>query len=296
MSLTSLRRSDHKSRTAILADAANLLLPDPSADSLHFKYDLTGKVLEEISNKVPVSRSNEFASSLKQKLITKELRDNILAGANIRNIRDRIGQKGLLSQSLYEVSFRQQFLKLNVQMGVSKALAERTILHPSKVEHLFIEEKGISGLDENSLFTGPVQGRSDCCVVILAIRHNAKLSIDGGWIVFFEDVGIDSSASPVEVLKAFANTYGCITTAGKTKEKFILLETFNLEPHESKGRVFFETGGKPSDVRTSFAISHGILKVALAFAIDLISYTTDLKKRGIDVTRVIPKSSESMTF
>lgn len=290
MALTSLRRSDQRFRSAVLAETAGYFLPDPTrTENARRPEGLVADVIGEISKKIPSNRGVEFSSVLRQKIITKELRDNLISNSDIGNIRDRIGQKGLLSSSLYKISFRDQFLNLNVPMGVSKALVEQAILRPTGVEHLFPRENGILGLEEHSLFTGVVPGHDDGCVLVLTVRHNAQLFVDGAWLVFFEDVGIDPTASPVTALKALALKYGSPTIAGNSREKFILFETFDIEPHETRDLVRFEHGLRMTDCRASYAMSYGKLNVALAFSIDLLDYINDLKKHGVKVTRQLPK-------
>jgi hypothetical protein len=282
--LASLRKADSRSRSAALTAAASYLLPEPVED-MPAPEGLVADVIGEINKKITVNRGAEFTTLLKQRLVTKELQDSILAGADVKEIRQRIGKKGLLSPSLYDVRFNQTFVELNVPMGVSKTLAQRAIANPIRVEHLFPEQRGIVGLDEQSLFTGPVPGRADCCVVVLAARQGATLSVDGAWLVFFEDVDVDPFAQPSEVLGALANKYGNSLRVGDFEGKFLLLKTFE---HRTGATVQWATGNRAMDMRTSWMVTPGLLKVAIAFSIDLVSYTQDLKRHGISVSREIP--------
>lgn len=292
MALATLRRSDRVTRSSALAAAAGFLLPNPS-DSVD-EYpgtSLAREVMGEISKKLPSNRDEVFQTALLQKLVAKELRDNLIDGSKLSDIRDRVGQKGLLSPSQYVVSFEAQFINLNITMGVSKDLAQSAISNPIRVEHLFPDDQGLYGIETHSIFTGSVPGRSDCCVVILALRRNATLSVEGGWLVFYKDVGVDPVATPVDTLKALALRYGCPVTAGTASGKFILLATSQVEPHQNRDMVKFEPGGGYFDFRASFRINYGKLDIALAFAIDIGEYMADLKRHGVKVTRILARGA-----
>lgn len=289
MALGSLRHADQATRSSALSAAAAVLLPDPSIGT--HSYDSRGgtlvdAVIDEIAKKLPAGRDAGFRSALMQKIIAKELKEQLLSGAKISDIRDRVGQKGLLSPSQYQTVFRTNFINLNVPMGVSKTLALSAISKPLGVDHLFPEEHGLFGLKAHSLFTGSVPGRSDCCVVICTTRNNALLEIDGGWLVFYQDVGIDRQTSPVETLRALAMKYGLPVTSGKTTSKFILMETSEIELHRNVENAFaIENAAPHVDFRASFSLSPGRAQIGLVFAINLVEYIAALKEHGINVTR-----------
>lgn len=281
--LSALRNADHDARSAALMAAARSLLPEPS-ETTNVPTGLAAQVIGEIAGKIRVDKGEVFTTALKQRLLLKELQDEILDGADRKDIRARMGHKGLLSSSQYDVQFGEYFLGACVGMGVTKSLAERAIRNPSSLEHLFPDDAGLLGVQPQSLFSAPVFGLENCWVVVLTIRDDATLFVDGGWLVFLDDVGVSPHATPSAMLNALAEKYGHLFKVGSFEGKFLQLKVLE---HITGTMFEWEANHRAIDTRISWSLSPGTLKIGLAFSLDIADYITDLRKHGVRVTRKV---------
>lgn len=290
MSLATVRKLDKHTRAGILAHVAQKYLPtfedfSPYADDAN-----EVQVIDEINRKFNASRGDIPTSKLEvvQRMLLNELRASVVDHTQIKNVRERVGQKGLLRTDLYDIRFSQSFLDLNVTMGVSKDLVINTIHKPLAVEHIFPEKEGLTQVDSHSIFTGLHPRHENCVVVILAIRKFATLTVDGAWLMFLSDMHLFEPQSPVQMLKAFACHYGVPLKVEQEESHFIYQSSFAIE--SGNGSVEVQTinpAGLTIDARFSFSTSWGQVQIALAFAIRLVDYIADLKKHGVRITRTV---------
>ena len=291
MSLATVRKLDKHTRAGLLAHVAQRYLPtleefSPDSGDAH-----EVQVIDEINRKFNASRGEIPTSKLEvvHRMLLNELRASVVDNTQIKGVRERVGQKGLLRTDLYDIHFNQSFVDLNETMGVSKELVISTIHKPLAVEHIFPEKEGLTQVDSHSIFTGMHPRHENCVVVVLAIRKFATLTVDGAWLVFLGDMHLFEPQSPVQMLKAFACHYGVPLKVEHEESHFIYQSSFALK--SGNEAVVVETinpTGLLVDARFSFSSSWGQVQIALAFAIRLVDYIADLKKHGVLITRMIP--------
>lgn len=290
MSLATVKKLDKHTRAGVLADVSRRYLP--SVDDLSFTLGRgdEDRVVDEISSKFSGAfrGRDEAYLPLVHRMLFNELRASVYGNSEIKNVRERVGQKGLLRTDLYDIKFNESFLSRSAKMGVSKDIATQIISHPLAVEHIFPEKEGLTQVDSHSLFTGFHPSYPGSLVVVLAIRKLATLSVNGAWLMFLEDMNLAEPLPPVAMLKAFANFYGVMLRAGESESRFIYQTSVPMKIGEQQFVIEWTnpTGGA-IDTRFSFAAGMGQANIALAFAIEVERYLADLKKRKVRITRVI---------
>src|SRR5262249_19317598 len=105
--------------------------------------------------------------------------------------------------------------------------------------------------------------------------------VNAAWMVYPSDVDIDGAQKPIDVLRAFAEAFGCPIGIGDIKSLF--LETKLYPPGKP---VTVDWTGAPPDHFVS--ITHttdsvGQFRIGAAYCIDLHRYRAALRSHGIDV-------------
>lgn len=287
--LAKLRKFDQKTRAGILAGLAQELLPSPglvrtpTPDGV--SKDLYVQLIEEMRRELRIPHDDQSASS-QQKLfrfLNTQLRETLLKPQEIKEIKERVGEKGVLRPDLYKIQFQDTFEEISQKFGVTKDAARHAVLHSTMTEHLLPEMFGQENGQGKSLFVESKDGKDPHSLLIQCDRKKDVLSIGDGWLIYHGDVDVSKARSPVGLLGAFVEKYGInIRVAGGPETKFLLYESFENIALDQK----LEFAHDPSSnlfTTFSFRRSGTKLEVALAFVIDMARYAEDLEKHGVHV-------------
>lgn len=292
MSLSTVKKLDKRTRAGILAQVSRKFLPTFENFSLDSQASVGRGVVDEINKKFssPVQGISDLKLDIVRKVLLNEIRASVVDGTQIKSVRERVGQKGLLRTDLYDIRFNQSFIETNVGLGVSKDLVTKTIGKPLAIDHLFPEKEGLTQVDSHSIFTAMHPSIGGCVVLVLTVRKLATLFVDGGWLMFLEDLNLHDVPTPLELLKAFAEHYGADLKNDEGTCKFIFQKSFPMQVGQSE-QIFLEVvrlDNESIDTRLSFSTTHAQFQIALAFTIRLFKYVGDLKRHSVSITRSIP--------
>jgi hypothetical protein len=96
-------------------------------------------------------------------------------------------------------------------------------------------------------------------------------------------VDLSAARQPLDVLRAFAEVFGCLISVGDIKAKFVDPQQF---PPNAQVRI--DWTGAPHEVFVSFSQKHDVeanlFRIGLAYCIDLARYRASLKRHGIKVS------------
>ena len=133
---------DRGEASAVLAQAARLVLGLRGTELSEVAgprdgEQLPGKVVNEIQKRV-ASRARDaedLVLRVKEEL-SREMSDLALDGADLNEIRQRVGQRGTLPTSMYEIVLTRYFKQNLPLFSVKSAHVRSAILHANAYEHL----------------------------------------------------------------------------------------------------------------------------------------------------------------
>jgi len=117
-------------------------------------------------------------------------------------------------------------------------------------------------------------------LLVQAHRIGADQQVASAWQIYPDDVNIENARQPIDVLRAFVTVYGVPLKVADTKALFVDSESFPID-----AGVMVDWTGAPEDFFVSFArtanSAAGILRVGVAYCIDLRKYRAALRKRHL---------------
>ena len=266
------------------------LIPNPGIRSekiLERELALQDEVLTEVRQRLKLHDDEEFEKSKGRvyEFLAGEMVEIAFLTVDEDVVKQRVGQKGLLRSDLYEIHFTQFYEENFPQFGIRKAHVRETVHNPDEVEHLLRQKDG--EFDAISIFLKAIPRSEPQSLLVIAKRKGFEQHISWALKVYHSDVDLSTAHTPVDVWKAFANSYGLEMKVGATKGKFILYERI---PAEGNKEIELVTGKLPES--KNFINSLVFRKnanppsfdVALAFSLDVEKYKADLRKHGVPVT------------
>lgn len=296
MNFKSLRNMSNAEKYSVLSEVSRNLLPAAVPDPELSQGAVA--LVKELRERFGVAESfDDRKKTALLQLLSKEIQNILTTGeqARIRDIRHRVGQKGLLSSESYAVVLTEEYKTYSEGLGVDGKLAAAIVRKPLAVEHLSPEMDGLFGVDSHSLFLGPHPRHKEAFVLVLALRDKDRLLVERAWLLFL-DV-FSAGDSPLGILRSFVDKFGVSISILKSPfRKFHYLETGELNQGLPMKLSFAESGKSnlKCDVRLSYAAINGKLSVALAFAIDVEEFIDYLKGHGVEISRRLGNSGVPM--
>jgi hypothetical protein len=288
MNLNTLENFDRRTAEGVLAAAALATAPNPGVAGvpalLNKYFDEAQAVLTEIRSRLRISVDDDSASA-------RAAVDNVLSGAlegliinpqNRANVFGRVGQSGRLSPVFYEVVQTAEFKKTFYALGIRSSHVEDAVRHPDDHQHLMTD-----GLPENakahSLFMKRIDSkdqRNSHWLLVQTHRVGLNQIAQSAWRIYPDAVDLSEARQPIDVLRMFAEVFGCPISVGDKKAKFVDPQQF--PPHT---QVKIDWTGAPREVFVSFSQTQDAeaFRIGLAYCIDVARYRASLKRHGIKV-------------
>ncbi len=307
--LKSIRQLERSKREVILAEIAlEFTRPSfderPSLDQIISASEVEGQnlsnlieALKEIwpdSNDPHLNAVTEIFKSLNLRstdrpqdvrskilgILGREIRTLALDSSRISNTRKRLGQKGILPPSGYQIKFAPEFLNFCVPLGITRKEVIQAIEFPEMYQH-FIPEIQDNGKAISLYLKKIIVGTDLYTLIVDAFREGDVLSVHFAIRAYHPDFPIDSGLTPTELLKEFTNKYGFDIAIGAQKSKLILGEIF-------ANHNFSMTTNLPAQKNfitraSTRSLSEGRMEVSLAYGVDIQQYANYLKKHGVKV-------------
>jgi hypothetical protein len=306
--LATLKKFDRPARQGILASYVHDLLPDPGVDaqSKHRRYP------EEVylSLRADIAKAlrlgPEDTPEVRHKILnflSEQIRINLVDTKKIGDVRARVGHKGALPLSDYELKFTKNFVELNETLGVSRSMVRAAFKDPDSVEHLALDLQIADFAPVPSVITKTFRGKNPYVLLIIGMREKAVLSVDGAWIIHHADVDLSGAENAVEVLRRFVEAYGvkCEFWDSQDKlsgkqdsiQKLVLNEQFAVRPYVPRHfrvRVIDPPQEVEIDAKFQWSVTVGSLSIAYAFVLNITAYTKALRMHGVEISRVPTKN------
>jgi len=281
-----LSKFSPRERERLLSRMVLDLNPDPAVEPkvpVPKEEELTRqRILKEIQPSGTPSKHRIYST------LSNEISKSVFMQVNETEVKQRLGQKGLLNPRLYKIGFSDFFKKETMKFGITRSHVEDSMRSPHRVEHLMLPGN-FSRADDPPTFSlylkmPRVQRRANVfSLLVLSTRNGADQSVIAAWRVYHSEVDVSKFERPLDVLRAFAEKYGMPVTAGNRTANFILYEVipilgdatgFMSGPKMEAGAIMFFFKVR-SDLQ--------VLEVACAFHLDVNRYKRDLRRHGLNV-------------
>jgi hypothetical protein len=284
MTLQTLNGFDRITANNILAAAALATAADPGVDDRVFikRYE---KEVQAVLNEIR-ARASRTTEAEVDRILSDEIDRSVFADGDekLAEALGRAGQAGRLSPAVYKVEQSPVFAELFSKFAPKRKVVEDAVRHPDDFQHLMTE-----GAVENeviSLFMKrlePGGGKPPHWLLVQTHRREMTQVVQSAWRVYPDDVDLTRARSPLDVLKAFVETFGMTVRVGGRSEKFVesvtVVGTRNalMEITPAPRGPYFSS---VSQVKTT---APGVFNVGIAYCIDLVKYAAALRPYGFSV-------------
>ena len=283
--LQTLKSYSTHDAAVILAGVTRQLLPEeliePTADPNPVNTATRQRVLEEVYQRLKLSPEDKSEESQARVInyIGMELSRATLAGANLQEIENRVGQQGNLRPDAYKVTLTSRDEEYFRKYGISRLQIKTTVNEADDFQHLL---PGLFGPVDStvSLFIkSHSNGDDPFTSLVQAERAGATLKVQHAFKIYDSDVDLDHAREPLDILLAFIEKYGMKITVGDETGKFVMYKSI---PHDvrKRGMNFFEAHTGAADFRSAFHVmfTHNTVEIAVGYVINETTYLADLKR------------------
>ncbi len=297
MNLDTLKNLDNATANSVLAAAALSMAPDAGLgddDIVKAHKAQADAVIKELRTKLALGGEGRLVPEQQARvdqLLGKVISATVFAERDPSDALARAGQAGRLPPGLYEVRLTANFMTTFGRHGIKKKLIEEIVHKPDDLQHLLT--KHAQEQDVISLFMKRMQPAGKEAHWLLTQTHRQGIAqiAQSAWRVYPADVDLSEAKDPLDVLKAFVETFGLNIPLGNRQTKFI-----ESEPLFGKGtnaqqllRSIIEQNAKLPHLSFFASASHvrtltpNRYNVGVAYCIDLRKYETALRQRGFNV-------------
>lgn len=228
--LDTLRNLDDHDALILLSSTAHSLLPDPGVgsritDVLNAPATSREQLLHELRQKLNLREDDQSPRAQAEifNKLSSEISRYALKNADVRQIKARLGARGDLNPSSYEIDIPSVLRDIAAARGIRPNHIEDALHAPDAVQHL--SSKRHSFLV--SLFLKRVgSGRNAFTLFVLALRDGYTLRVRDALRVYHADVDMKRANEPVAVLRSFLNTYGLLIEIGPRSGLLLLDDVF----------------------------------------------------------------------
>jgi len=283
--LQTLKSYSPQETAVILAGLTRQILPteltEPTPDQPSVDLEMSQRVLGEVYRKLRLSEEDKSEKSQARVIdyIGKEMSRAALAGADLQDVENRVGQLGNLRPDAYKVILTSRDQAYFRKYGISRVQIKATVNEADDFQHLL---PGLFGpVDSNiSLFIKSDSNRHDpFTILVQAERAGATLQVNHAFKIYDSDVDLDHAREPLEVLLAFIEKYGVHITVGDETGKFVLYKSI---PHDvrKRGMNFFQAHSGNAAFRSGFHVmfTDNTVEIAVGYVINETTYLADLKR------------------
>jgi hypothetical protein len=236
------------------------------------------------------------ALTLQQRSAAIDLISESLSAAIIvdtgRDVRTRLGDKGLLSPRQYKVVFSDAFKSVTEPLGIRRAHVTAVINNPDAVEHIHLREakEGESFSLFAKTFADANKEASRAFTLLVVPRREGEEQIVGdAYRIYHDDIPINPGSTPLDLLRAFVSKYGCAIRVGEAPaSKFLFDQVVPLGERRRVVEVLRDQLPPGTEVKVNSIIRVSrlqVIEVALAYGIDITRYREMLISRGGDVQK-----------
>jgi hypothetical protein len=285
--LQTLKSYSPQEAALILASVAWHLVPEELTEPTTYLNtiddNMRRRVLDEVYQKLGLSQEDKTEKSQARILdyIGKELSRAALAGSDLQEIRNRVGQQGNLRPALYKVILTGKEEKAFHKYGISRTQIKTSVNNADDFQHLLPSLFGPVSSDV-SLFVRSYPNEDDpFSILVQALRDGAKLIVQHAFKIYHSDLDFDKEQEPLDLLLKFVDKYGLRITVGDETGKFVMYKSVPHYGSPISGNFFdFNADDEPTAFRSGFHIkaTENTIEIAVGYVINETKYLGDLEK------------------
>jgi hypothetical protein len=236
--LTTLKDKDPKEAARLLSLVAGSLLPNPGVSELVHQSDVNREFIKAVLSEVRwLLRVRESDQSIKSNsqiyaFLSQEISRAMLTREVVSDVEARLGNRGELHPSQYEVRFGGDTLGRLEATGERKSNIIEAVTHPDHVVHLkakYLSEQ-VSPRPTISIKFITTKRAEDRFILIVYGQRVGKVQyVGGGFRVYTSDVRLDNPNDPVDVMRSFVNHFGATFRIGNKDYKLMLNEIISVD-------------------------------------------------------------------
>lgn len=304
MSLATLKNKEPREILRLLSAVSTSLLPNPSVDEPTYQSGINTELVDSLINEIRQRLNipnNDYSISAQSKIfdfLSNEISNITLTDANLTKVKNRLGGKGELALNQYKIEFMDIF-KSSEALGEKKSNIIDTISNPHKFSHYhskYIKDKEPFGFTLLTKLITPKRDEDKFIQIVLSGRQGDTLLVMGVLRAYLSEINLNQIAEPLDILKAFVDTYGLTFKLGNITSKFIQNEVTELENKSAGFQIKVLNGkrgddylpvfiGDESGISASGGGMYNISEILLAFAFDISKYTATLARHNVHLSR-----------
>ena len=294
--LTTLKGKDPREVVRLLSVVSSSLLPNPGIGEVVRQTDkdpeFVKAVLNEIRGMLHISEDDYSVrtQSLIYALLSQEMSKAALANADLNSIENRLGSRGDLDPSKFEVSFTEDFKKIEY-LGVRRSHAADAVTWPDKAVNInpkYVHEDRELGITISLKYVTGKRSDDRFILIVLSHRTGRYQKIGMAWRAYFTEVALHNLNQPLDILRSFVNTYGFTFRIGNVSSKFMhqeivsdalgINDLVNVDAPKDHLLARFASGGF---IKTTGRDGGRLMEVVLGFTVDVTKYVATLRKHRV---------------
>ena len=290
--LKTLKDEDSARASEILSQIAHKFLPNPEAPiSFGSLSEQEKRVVQELTKRLHISDTEVTKPTVPlMEALSQEISDYVLTAEGKSKAKARLGRRGELPLSQYEIEFNDNFVNFQRRFGLRRQHVESAIRNADLTQHLLPERFNTDmefPITFVAKFVRATHAQHNFWLLVHTYRKGAVLEFEAAWRVYLSDVRFESGSSPVQMLEAFLSVYGINIRVGNGPwSKFMLYKVlpFNASSVGLSNIVEVEgkrPEGKGRSIVCSFSLRVSplsVAEVACAYAVDAEKYRIALQR------------------
>lgn len=278
----------------VLSSLTFQLSPEPPLEGETFKGKVdfaSGDVIAEIRGRVGLALDDhsDEARDIILSFISDQISKIVLGRTDEKAVLNRLGDRGALRPDLFEITYPASFRSFS-ERGIRREHIRQALNYPDDVEHVLPEDMPFKGEGSFSLYVKHHRSSNpndNFSLLVVSSRKGYQQRVDDAFRIYPSDVNVGSAKYPVDLLKALAEKYGLPLDVGNQKGKFFFLVVVDKLPKEEEtfviGAPLPSNGSIPYEARFILRETEKTIEVAMAYALDEVTYRSDLKKHNVQV-------------
>lgn len=306
--LPTLKDKGPKDAVKLLSFVSSQLLPHPDSvgevinhPDTDSEHGLVQDIIREIRDHLRIPDDDHSAQTQSRiyAFLSDEISKAALANVDMNVVKARLGSKGELHASQYQVGFSKDF-EASEALGVKKSHVVTAVTQPDQATHLrskYISQDPLITISFKSVITQRIEDRF--ILLVFSNRKGRFQQVFGAFRAYRSDMDLTNITEPLDVIRSFAKTYGLTFRLGGSVSNCMINEVVK---REQDAHIFTKGGYVHDDLEllglkgTYYLplILHGsshfkgaggevLTEVFLAFMIDLQKYTATLRKHHVQL-------------
>lgn len=304
--LTALRDKDPKEVVRLLSVVSSSLLPNPRIEEVIHQTgrdpEFVRAILSEIRKYLRVPEDDQSIKTQSQihAFLSQEISRAVLTGQAVSNVKARLGNRGELHPSQYEVSFQGADPEEYEATGLRQSNIIEAVTHPDNVVNIkakYLLEDRDPRTTISIKFVATKRADDNFIVLVVTTREGYIQTVRLAVRVYHSDVKLNDLNDPVEITRSFVNNFGLTFKLGDSVSRFMFHEPIRLERSFNKYNPLdknIKALDKPKENIFGGVVTGGETgikgpggeytgEVVLGFIFDMSTYLESIRKHHVNV-------------